>query len=64
MSVSAPIGIESALEVGTAEPVRPLFQEALCAIQGCGAKRKYRSTKRFDVGGCSMEHLRLVNETL
>lgn len=35
-----------------------------CAVEGCKNGRKYRSTKKFEVGGCSMEHLKRVNESL
>jgi Ino eighty subunit 2 len=35
-----------------------------CDAPGCGERRKYRSTKRFEAGGCSVEHLKLVNERL
>jgi hypothetical protein len=35
-----------------------------CAVEGCTNGRKYRSTKKFEVGGCSMEHLKRVNESL
>lgn len=35
-----------------------------CGVSGCGKTRKYRSTRAFEVGGCSMEHLREVNARL
>jgi Ino eighty subunit 2 len=33
---------------------------ATCAVEGCEERRKYRSVKRFEVGGCSLQHLKQV----
>lgn len=38
--------------------------EAKCGAEGCKEKRKYRSTKKFDVGGCSLPHLKEVEAAL
>lgn len=38
--------------------------EGKCAAKGCTEKRKYRSTKKFDVGGCSLPHLKEVEAAL
>lgn len=38
--------------------------ENKCAVDGCSNGRKYRSTRKSEVGGCSVEHLRQVNENL
>ena len=35
-----------------------------CGVEGCGEKRKYRCVKKFEVGGCSLTHLRQLNEAL
>ncbi|KAK4686083.1 Ino eighty subunit 2, partial [Tremellales sp. Uapishka_1] len=34
--------------------------ETKCAVEGCGEKRKYRSIKKFERGGCCIDHLRVV----
>lgn len=34
---------------------------AMCAVEGCEQVRKYRCTKNFEIGGCSMAHLKLLN---
>lgn len=36
----------------------------VCDAPGCGEKRKYRSVKNFDKGGCCMEHLKTVEASL
>lgn len=33
---------------------------ATCAVEGCEERRKYRCVKRFEVGGCSLQHLKQV----
>ena len=35
-----------------------------CGVRGCSQSRKYRSVKRFEVGGCCMEHLKKVEASL
>ncbi|EJT99167.1 hypothetical protein DACRYDRAFT_23787 [Dacryopinax primogenitus] len=35
--------------------------QAICAIDGCGQARKYRSVKDFGRGACGLEHLRVLN---
>jgi len=37
---------------------------AVCAVKGCGERRKYRSVKDFEVGGCCMAHLKEVEAGL
>jgi Ino eighty subunit 2 len=37
---------------------------ARCDVPGCQERRKYRSTRKLEVGGCSLEHLRAVNDGL
>ena len=39
-------------------------KQGICGVNGCGAKRIYRSVKRFEVGGCCMEHLKVVEAGL
>jgi Ino eighty subunit 2 len=68
MLVSAPPGKETAIEFesppraghGAAEKKT----EARCAVKGCSEKRKYRSVLEFETGGCSMPHLKLVEQSL
>lgn len=68
MFVSAPPGKEQAIALEEA-PVR-LEQagrgkaEAHCGVKGCGERRKYRSVLDFEKGGCSMPHLKLVEQSL
>ncbi|KIY73897.1 hypothetical protein CYLTODRAFT_385968 [Cylindrobasidium torrendii FP15055 ss-10] len=38
-------------------PLRPTAK-AVCAVTGCGAARKYRLVRNFDVGACGMPHLK------
>ncbi|WVQ69182.1 uncharacterized protein L199_007398 [Kwoniella botswanensis] len=33
-----------------------------CGVVGCANKRIYRSTKNFDIGGCSLDHLKAVEK--
>ncbi|OCF76863.1 hypothetical protein I204_02571 [Kwoniella mangroviensis CBS 8886] len=33
-----------------------------CGVVGCAKKRIYRSTKNFDIGGCSLDHLKAVEK--
>ncbi|WWD07746.1 hypothetical protein V865_005848 [Kwoniella europaea PYCC6329] len=33
-----------------------------CGVVGCANKRIYRSTKNFDIGGCSLDHLEAVEK--
>jgi hypothetical protein len=37
---------------------------SVCAVEGCEERRKYRCTKKFEIGGCSLVHLQQVNATL
>lgn len=32
-----------------------------CAVGGCNEPRKYRCVKNFDIGGCSMAHLKQLD---
>ncbi|TYJ54648.1 hypothetical protein B9479_004682 [Cryptococcus floricola] len=56
MSVAVPSGQERWLDMG-APSVEPKKDERMCNAPGCGEKRKYRSVKVFEKGGCSMAHL-------
>ncbi|KIR25854.1 ino eighty subunit 2 [Cryptococcus deuterogattii 99/473] len=38
--------------------------KGMCDAPGCGEKRKYRSVKNFNKGGCCMEHLKAVEASL
>lgn len=69
--VAAPVGKDDWIALGVVAPTLEVKEEkpkitppAACAVTGCGNARKYRSTKQFDKGGCSMEHLKMVNEGL
>jgi hypothetical protein len=37
---------------------------ARCAVPGCEQNRKYRSIRKFELGGCSLNHLQLVEADL
>ena len=68
MRVAAPIGKNDWISVDRAavglSVELPKTLEARCVVKGCGRNRKYRSVKDPTVGGCSMEHLRMVNASL
>jgi Ino eighty subunit 2 len=66
MFVSAPPGKEQAiaLEATRPEPVIRSNTKAHCGVKGCGETRKYRSVLDFEKGGCSMSHLKLVEQSL
>ncbi|OWZ70290.1 hypothetical protein AYX14_04323 [Cryptococcus neoformans] len=38
--------------------------KGMCDAPGCGERRKYRSVKDFERGGCCMEHLKTVEASL
>ncbi|ODO06293.1 hypothetical protein L198_01525 [Cryptococcus wingfieldii CBS 7118] len=63
MSVAVPTGQERWLDMG-APSVEPKKDERMCNAPGCGEKRKYRSLKVFEKGGCSMAHLETVEAAL
>ena len=64
--IGAPIGKENWLDVGIPREVSKGRTDiaAMCSVQGCAEKRKYRSTRQFEVGGCSMDHLKVVEAGL
>jgi Ino eighty subunit 2 len=68
MLVSAPPGKEKVIEFASAPRTGQVAggkkAEARCAVKGCGEKRKYRSVLNFETGGCSMSHLKLVEQSL
>lgn len=66
MAVSVMEGNEKWLELPSPPPAGSSKggHEAKCAAKGCSEKRKYRSTKKFDVGGCSLPHLKEVEAAL
>jgi Ino eighty subunit 2 len=61
-SVAVPAGKEQWIDMKdqNAPPPGSRDVSGLCAVEGCGKKRIYRSTKRFEIGGCSMDHLKTV----
>lgn len=36
-------------------------KNTMCAVEGCGERRKYRSVRAFQVGGCCLDHLKEVD---
>ena len=67
MRVAAPEGKEDWIAVTSAqntEQPRATIGVAPCGVQGCSEKRKYRSVKEFNSGGCSLEHLKLFEASL
>lgn len=64
MAVSVMEGNEKWLELPEADRPPAKSKEGKCAAKGCSEKRKYRSTKKFDVGGCSLPHLKEVEAAL
>ncbi|WVQ73850.1 hypothetical protein IAR50_003431 [Cryptococcus sp. DSM 104548] len=63
MSVGVPKGKEEWLQLGV-PPVELRRDVGMCSAPGCGEKRKYRSVKVFEKGGCSMAHLKAVEAAL
>lgn len=67
MFVSAPQGKEQAITFENAsgrERVGRGKVDARCGVEGCGEKRKYRCVLDFEKGGCSMPHLKQVEQSL
>lgn len=67
MFVSAPQGKEQAITFEDAprrERAGKGKVDARCGVAECGEKRKYRSVLDFEKGGCSMPHLKLVEQSL
>jgi Ino eighty subunit 2 len=75
LRVAAPRGKEGWIDIGPNGLVdgRPRVNvketerrdvSGVCAVEGCGEKRKYRSVKKFEVGGCSLAHLKQVEATI
>lgn len=72
MNVSVMEGNEKWLELPSPPPStadggkdkKKWSKEGKCGAKGCTEKRKYRSTKKFDVGGCSLPHLKEVEAAL
>ncbi|ORX38857.1 hypothetical protein BD324DRAFT_294568 [Kockovaella imperatae] len=73
LRVAAPAGKEDWIAVSDAtlaedstdtKPVLRRDARGTCGVDGCDAERKYRSVKKFETGGCSMEHLRAVEAGL
>jgi hypothetical protein len=48
----------------TPQPLQPRNMAGACAVPGCAQPRKYRCTQQFEVGGCSLEHLKQVEQGL
>ena len=61
--VSAPEGKEIWLDLPPPVEVARRRERTLvgCAVDGCRGVRKYRCVGDFEVGGCSMEHLRVLD---
>lgn len=68
LRVAAPKGKDEWIAVagkGQKSAGKPIRNVAgICGVDGCQERRKYRSTTRFEVGGCSMEHLKKVEMEL
>jgi Ino eighty subunit 2 len=67
LRLGAPKGKEDWVQVGTplSADVKPkVSQPGTCGVDGCGERRKYRCVRKFDTGGCSMAHLKLVEQSL
>jgi len=67
LKVGVPKGKEEWVRVGEDLSKRDTIRRdasAQCAVEGCEEKRKYRCLKKFEVGGCSLAHLKLLNEAL
>ena len=39
---------------------RGMMLPAVCAVEGCAAKRKYRLVRDWERGACGMDHLRIL----
>lgn len=68
LRVGVPVGKENWLDVGDVGRggggLERRDVSGVCAVEGCKESRKYRSLKRFKVGGCCMTHLKAVEAAL
>ena len=61
LRVGLPIEKETWLAGRTGnEKVDQRDMSGICGVAGCEESRKYRSTRRFEVGGCCLQHLKAV----
>ena len=61
--LSTGIGTGDAAKVGGELPVDELPKPrppAICDVQGCSARRKYRLVRDFERGACGLEHLNIL----
>ena len=67
LKVSTPKGKEDWINVNPAVKDPSTVKRdvgGVCAVQGCEERRKYRCVKKFDIGGCSLSHLKEVEKSL
>lgn len=69
LSISVPPGRDEWIAIGSTEeedskPKLGAGKEGQCGVKGCSEKRKYRCVAKFEVGGCSMAHLKEVEKGL
>jgi Ino eighty subunit 2 len=65
MRVGVPPGREGWLGMDTSAIAAPGVKgKGICGVHGCGKERIYRSVKSFEIGGCSMAHLKEVDAGL
>ena len=65
LRVGVPKGKEEWVRVGATEQKEVMRDvRGECAVEGCGEARKYRCVKKFEMGGCSLAHLKLLNAAL
>jgi Ino eighty subunit 2 len=67
LRVGVPVGKEEWIAVGgQSKEGKGVKRDTsgVCAVEGCGERRKYRSIGRFEVGGCCLQHLKAVEAGL
>jgi len=66
LAVAVPVGREEWIAFGEEgeEKKESRNTKGNCAVPGCDQPRKYRCVAKFEVGGCSLEHLRQVEQSL
>ena len=67
LRVGVPLGKEGWLDLGGQARVEERQRRdvsGVCAVEGCAERRKYRSMRQFEVGGCCLQHLKAVEAGL
>ncbi|WRT64831.1 uncharacterized protein IL334_001767 [Kwoniella shivajii] len=64
LRVAAPKEKEEWISLTNPEKTEIKEKNTICGVEGCERKRIYRSMKKFEIGGCSLDHLKNVEAAL